>query len=48
MPEPGAVLAVGRTQIRSDPIPGVSVDTLGGYGVGIAATRSKSDLGQSG
>jgi hypothetical protein len=42
------LLAVGRTQIRSDPIPGVSVDTSGGYRVGIAATRSESDLGPSG
>ena len=44
----GPVLAVGRTQIRSDPIPGVSVDTSGAYRVGITATRSESDLGSVG
>src|SRR5271170_6805241 len=38
-----AVLANERTQIRSDQIPGRSVDTLGGYRVGNAVTRSESD-----
>jgi hypothetical protein len=42
-----AVLADERTQIRSDPVPGLSVDTLGGYRVGNAATRSESDSARS-
>ncbi len=43
-----AVLANERTQIRSDPLPGLSVDTLGAFRVEIAATRSESDLDRSG
>ena len=43
-----AVLANERTQIRSDPVPGLSVDTLGRYRVGIAVTRSESDADRVG
>ena len=43
-----AVLAVERTQIRSDPIPGPSVATSGASQVEIAATRSESGSDQSG
>jgi len=42
------VLANERTQIRSDPVPGPSVDTLSGYRVGIAVTRSESDAARAG
>src|SRR5271168_671242 len=42
------VLANEWTQIRSDPVPGLSVDTLGGYRVGIAVTRSESDAARVG
>jgi len=42
------VLANERTQIRSDPVPGLSVDTLGGYRVGNAVTRSESDTARAG
>src|SRR5277367_1720829 len=42
------VLANERTQIRSDPVPGLSVDTLGAFRVEIAVTRSESDLDRSG
>ena len=42
------VLANERTQIRSDLVPGMSVDTLGGYRVGIAITRSESDAARAG
>ena len=42
------VLANERTQIRSDPLPGLSVDTLGAFRVEIAVTRSESDLDRSG
>src|SRR5271170_5213359 len=42
------VLANERTQIRSDPVPGLSVDTLGAFQVEIAVTRSESCLDQSG
>src|SRR5277367_6232025 len=42
------VLANERTQIRSDPVPGLLVDTLGGFRVEIAVTRSESDLDRSG
>src|SRR5271154_1608021 len=42
------VLANERTQIRSDPVPGLSVDTLGGYRVGNAVTRSESDAARAG
>src|SRR5277367_4795325 len=44
----GTVLANERTQIRSDPVPGLSVDTLGTFRVEIAITRSESDLDRSG
>ena len=43
-----SVLANERTQIRSDPVPGRSVDTLGGYRVGNTVTRSESDAVQAG
>src|SRR5271170_6572381 len=43
-----AVLANERTQIRSDPVPGLSVDTLGGYRVGNAVTCSESDTDRAG
>src|SRR5277367_3311217 len=43
LPDSEPVLANERTQIRSDPIPGRSVDTLGGYRVGNTVTRSESD-----
>src|SRR5271154_5975527 len=43
-----SVLANERTQIRSDPVPGLSVDTLGAFRVEIAVTRSESDLDRSG
>ena len=39
-----SVLANERTQIRSDPVPGLSVDTLGAFRVEIAVTASESDL----
>jgi len=39
-----AVLADERTQIWSDPIPGLSVHTLGAFRVEIAVTRSESIL----
>src|SRR5271154_1081538 len=42
------VLAVGRTQIRSDPVPGPSVDTSNGSWVETAVTCSESDLCRSG
>src|SRR5271154_4427811 len=45
---PPAVLANERTQTRSDPVPGLSVDTLGGYRVGNAVTRSESDTARAG
>jgi len=41
-------LANERTQIRSDPVPGLSVDTLGAFRVEIAVTRPESDLDRSG
>ena len=45
----GAVLANERTQIRSDPVPGLSVDTLGVFRVEIiAVTHSESGLDRSG
>ena len=44
----GTVLANERTQIRSDPVPGLSVDTLGAFRVEIAVTHSESDLDRSG
>src|SRR5271155_196680 len=43
-----SVLANERTQIRSDPVPGLSVNTLGGYRVGNAVTRSKSNAARAG
>src|SRR5271154_4613087 len=46
--KPNSVLANERTQIRSDPIPGRSVDTLGGYQVGRTVTRSESDAARAG
>src|SRR5271170_3960971 len=42
------VLANERTQIRSDLVPGLSVDTLGAFRVEIAVTWSESDLDRSG
>jgi hypothetical protein len=39
-----AVLANERTQIWSDLVPGLSVDTLGAFRVEIAVTRSESGL----
>jgi hypothetical protein len=45
---PQSVLADERTQIRSDPLPGLSVDTLGAFRVGKPVTRSESDSGRSG
>jgi len=44
----GSVLANERAQIRSDSVPGLSVDTLGAFRVEIALTRSESDLDRSG
>jgi hypothetical protein len=41
-------LADERSQIRSDPVPGISVDTLGAFRVEIAVTRSESGLDRSG
>ena len=41
-------LANERSQIRSDPVPGLSVDTLGAFRVEIAAARSESGLDRSG
>jgi hypothetical protein len=42
------VLANERTQIRSDPVPGLSVDTLGAFRVEIAVTGSESGWDRSG
>jgi hypothetical protein len=42
------VLADERTQIRSDPVPGLSVDTLGAFRVGKPVTRSESGFVRSG
>jgi len=42
------VLADERTQIRSDPVPGLSVDTLGAFRVGKDVTRSESGSVRSG
>ena len=43
-----ALLANEWTQIRSDPVPSLSVDTLGAFWVEIAVARSESDLDRSG
>jgi hypothetical protein len=44
----GAVWANKQTQIRSDPVPGLSVETLGAYGVGNAVTCSeRTQLGRA-
>ena len=42
------VLAVERTQIRSDPIPGLSVDTMGAFRVEIPVARSELDSVRAG
>ena len=42
------ILANERTQIQSDPVPGLSVDTLGTFRVEIAVTPSESGLDRSG
>jgi hypothetical protein len=41
-----SVLAVERTQILSDPIPGLSVDTLGGYRVRKPPTPNRTQPGR--
>jgi hypothetical protein len=43
-----SVLANELTQIRSDPVPGLSVDTLGAFRIEIAVTCSELALDRSG